>query len=325
MKTFTSDDCNKTDKRGLWIKNFFQSKDNYLYRIIKDRALVLMVLPGTAFFILFYYLPMYGIIIAFKDFDMTSSFFGGDWVGLKHFKDFINNYYFFRLMKNTFLLSFNTLVFSFPMPIILALMLNEVKNKSFKKLTQSATYFPHFVSTVVIVGIMVQLGNYDGVLNDLLSYLGIGRQTFFTDPGWFRPLYISSEIWQKAGYESILYLAALATIPTEQYESATIDGAKRLQQIFYITIPGLVNTIVIILIIRLGQVLRLGFEKVYLMYNPAVYEVADVIPTYVYRRGIQGLDFSYSTAVEFFNSVISLILVIIANYISRKVANESLW
>ena len=233
--------------------------------------------------------------------------------------------YFFRLIRNTFLLSTMGLIFSFPAPVIFALALNELRSNKFKRVAQTISYLPYFISTVVLVGILMTLFSYDGIINSVITFLGGSTQNFFNDPKWFRTLYIGSGIWQGVGWGSIIYLAALSGVPTELYEAAAIDGANRWKQMLHITLPSLVPTMTILMIMNLGNMLNIGFEKVYLMYNPGIYETADVISTYVYRRGIIGMDYSYSTAVGLFNSVVSLILIAIANAISRKVTETSLW
>ncbi|MCM0646993.1 ABC transporter permease subunit [Clostridium swellfunianum] len=301
-------------KKGSLISNL---KYDFKY----NKAILLMTIPGLLWLLIFRYVPMYGVLIAFKKYSLFKGFLKSEWVGFRYFIQFFEDPYFFRLLKNTFLLGLYNMLWSFPAPIILALLLNEVKNKRFKKFTQTVTYMPYFISTVVIVGIMKSMFASDGVINHILH----SSVPFFNSPDLFRTLYISSDIWSTIGYGSIIYLAAITGIDPELYEAAKIDGASRLQNIIYITIPSIIPTITVLLILRVGAVLSVGFEKVFLMYSPATYQTADIISTYVYRKGIQDQNFSFATAVGLFNSVISLILLTVSNYFSKKTMNESLW
>ncbi len=284
-----------------------------------------MMIPVIAYYVIFHYGPMYGAIIAFKDFSPVKGILGSDWVGLKHFEEFFGSYYFLRVLKNTVLISLYTLIFEFPAPIILALLINEVRRRRFKRVVQTITYMPYFISLVVICGIITDFTNADGLINRLFMLLGYDGQAMLQKPELFRPIYVLSEIWQRIGWESIIYIAALMSIDLEQYEAARIDGASRLKQMFYITLPGLVPVITIMFILRIGNLLNVGFEKIILLYNPITYETADVISTFVYRKGLLEFGWSYSSAVGLFNSVINLALLISANYISRKVNENSLW
>lgn len=284
-----------------------------------------MMIPVIAYYVIFHYGPMYGAIIAFKDFSPVKGILGSDWVGLKHFEEFFGSYYFLRVLKNTVLISLYTLIFEFPAPIILALLINEVRRRRFKRVVQTITYMPYFISLVVICGIITDFTNADGLINRLFMLLGYDGQAMLQKQELFRPIYVLSEIWQRIGWESIIYIAALMSIDLEQYEAARIDGASRLKQMFYITLPGLVPVITIMFILRIGNLLNVGFEKIILLYNPITYETADVISTFVYRKGLLEFGWSYSSAVGLFNSVINLALLISANYISRKVNENSLW
>lgn len=284
-----------------------------------------MMIPVIAYYVIFHYGPMYGAIIAFKDFTPVKGILGSDWVGLKHFEEFFGSYYFLRVLKNTVLISLYTLIFEFPAPIILALLINEVRRRYFKRVVQTITYMPYFISLVVICGIITDFTNADGLINRLFMLFGYDGQAMLQKPELFRPIYVMSEIWQRIGWESIIYIAALMSIDLEQYEAARIDGASRLKQMFYITLPGLVPVITIMFILRIGNLLNVGFEKIILLYNPITYETADVISTFVYRKGLLEFGWSYSSAVGLFNSVINLALLISANYISRKVNENSLW
>ncbi|MFF2017311.1 ABC transporter permease [Paenibacillus sp. NPDC058177] len=298
-------------------------------RFIRDfrinKYLYLMMIPVVAYYLIFHYAPMYGALIAFKEYSPMKGILGSDWVGLKHFYDFFNSYYFWRILKNTIVISLYSLIFEFPAPIILALLINEVRSKSFKRVAQTITYMPYFISLVVICGIITDFTNADGIINTLFTYFGYDGQAMLQKPELFRPIYILSEIWQRIGWESIIYIAALMSIDVEQYEAARMDGASRLKQMFYITLPGILPTISIMLILRMGNLLNVGFEKIILLYNPITYETADVISSFVYRKGLLEFGWSYSSAVGLFNSVINLALLVTANYISRKVNKNSLW
>ncbi|GIP48802.1 sugar ABC transporter permease [Paenibacillus sp. J53TS2] len=285
----------------------------------------LMMIPVIAYYVIFHYGPMYGAIIAFKDFTPIKGILGSDWVGLKHFEDFFGSYYFLRVLKNTILISLYTLVFEFPAPILLALLINEVRRRYFKRVVQTITYMPYFISLVVICGIITDFTNADGLINRLFMLLGYDGQAMLQKPELFRPIYVLSEIWQRIGWESIIYIAALMSIDLEQYEAARMDGASRLKQMIYITLPGLLPVITIMFILRMGNLLNVGFEKIILLYNPVTYETADVISSFVYRKGLLEFGWSYSSAVGLFNSVINLALLVSANYISRKVNENSLW
>ncbi|WP_245773134.1 ABC transporter permease [Paenibacillus catalpae] len=284
-----------------------------------------MMLPVIAYYIIFHYVPMYGALIAFKEYSPMKGILGSDWVGLKHFHDFFSSYYFTRILKNTLVISLYSLIFEFPAPILLALLINEVQSKTFKKVAQTITYMPYFISLVVICGIITDFTNADGIINRLFMLFGYDGQAMLQKPELFRPIYILSEIWQRIGWESIIYIAALMSIDQEQYEAARMDGASRLKQIFYITLPGILPTITIMFILRMGNMLNVGFEKIILLYNPVTYNTADVISSFVYRKGLLEFGWSYSSAVGLFNSVVNLALLVTANYISRKVNKSSLW
>jgi putative aldouronate transport system permease protein len=297
----------------------------FLAYVLKHRNLYLMIVPGILLILIFNYIPIYGVIIAFKQYDIVSGFFSGEWVGFRYFIQFSNDPYFFRIIRNTILLNIYGFIFGFPAPIILALLLNEIRAKILKRVIQSISIFPSLISTVVIVGMMMKIFSNNGLVNNIMAAVGLPRQLFFSNPIWFRPLYVSSSIWQGMGYASVIYLATLSSINVELYESAIIDGANRWQQAIHITLPGIMPTVAILLILNIGSMMSVGFDKVYLMYNPAIYETSDVISTYVYRRGIGGADFSYATAVGLFNSIISFMLLFTANNIFRKTGDLSLW
>ncbi len=287
---------------------------------------LLLSLPCILFYILFAYMPMYGAIIAFKDFRLGDTIFSAPWVGLKWFKEFFGSMYFWRLMKNTLLINFYSLIFGFPIPIIFALVVNEIRIRKFKKLVQTISYMPYFISTVIIVGILHNFFGYShGIVNNIIESMEYERIRFFMESQYFRPLYIGSGIWQSFGYSSIIYIAAMSGVNVELYEAVVIDGANRLQQIWHITLPAIRPTIVILLILNVGRLMSEGFEKIILMYSPATYEVADVISTYVYRRGLIDMEYSFSTAIGLYNSVINFLLLVVANATSRRISGVSLW
>jgi len=290
-----------------------------------NKMVYLMALPVVAYFIIFHYLPMGGVAMAFQDYSVKKGILGSDWVGLTHFQSFFSSVYFWRLLRNTLLISFYGLLFSFPLPIVFALCLNEVRNAKFKKGIQTISYLPYFISVVVVVSILMDFTKSDGVITKLVESLGGKGGALIAKPEWFRSLYIGSNMWQHLGYNSIIFISALSAIDMELYEAAKIDGAGRWKQTLHITIPGITSTIVILLILRVGQIMTVGYEKIILMYSPAVYETADVISSYVYRQGIIDTNYSYSTAVNLFNSVVNFAVLFVANKISRKFSETSLW
>ena len=285
----------------------------------------IIILPVVIYLLVFCYKPMYGIVIAFQKFRPTLGIANSPWFGLKHFKSFFTDPYFGRILRNTFTISFLSLIFGFPAPILFALLLNEVKVKWFKKTVQTITYMPHFISLVVICGLVTTFCQSNGLFNDIIALFGGERENLLLNKNLFYPIYVLSGIWQGMGWSSIIYLAALAGIDQEQYEAAKIDGASRLQQMRYITLPGLLPTVSMLLILNLGSILNVGHEKVMLLYQPLTYEVADVIGTYVYRRGLISGEYSYSTAVGLFNSVVNLVFLVVSNKISKKLGQSGLF
>ncbi|MFC0215292.1 ABC transporter permease [Paenibacillus chartarius] len=300
-----------------------------MQKIAKDFALnkylYVMMLPVLIYYFVFHYAPMYGAIIAFKEYTPIKGILGSEWVGLANFQSFFESYYFWRILKNTLVISFYSICFEFPAPIILAILINEIRNGRFKRIVQSVSYMPYFISLVVICGMIKDFTSSDGVVNLMWTFFGGDGQAMLQKPELFRAIYIISEIWQKIGWESIIYIAALMSIDQEQYEAARMDGAGRWRQIWNITIPGIMPTIMIMLILRIGSLLNVGFEKIILLYNPSIYDTADVISSFVYRKGLLEFGWSYSTAVGLFNSVINLLLLITANRVSRKFSESSLW
>lgn len=301
-------------------------KSNFLKEVKRNRYLFLMLLPVLLYFVIFSYIPMFGNIMAFEDYSVAKGFLHSEWVGLKWFKEFFSSIYFGRLIKNTLAISVYSLLIGFPIPIIFALMLNEIKDGPFKRVTQTISYLPHFISVVVVVGLLFNfLSPVDGIVNMMLHNMGKETINFMSEPKWFRTLYIGSNIWQNFGWDSIIYLAALSSVDPQLYEAAQIDGAGKFKQMLHITLPGIVPTIIILLIMNVGNIMNVGFEKIILMYSPATYETADVISTYVYRRGILGSQFSFSAAVGLFNSVINFVLLFTVNKISKRVSEVGLW
>ena len=291
----------------------------------KHKWLYAMALPGVLIVFIFNYVPMYGILIAFKDYKVTEGIMGSPWVGFQYFETFFSNPLAVRTIKNTFLLGLYNLLWSFPAPIILALLFNELKNQRFKKIIQTISYYPNFVSTVIIVGMLSTFCASDGLFNDIRGLFGLGPVNFMGEPQYFRTLFISSGIWQGVGYGTIIYLASLSSVDPTLYDVADIDGAGRVQKIWNITLPHLKPTIVILLIMAVGGTLNVDSNKILLMYSPATYETADVIGTYTYREGIQGAQFEYTTAVGLFQTVINFVFLVVTNWISRKLSDTSLF
>ena len=302
----------------------------FLHNVTHYRYLHLMVLPGLAFFLLFKYVPMYGIIIAFKNYKGAaggfSAIMSAPWIGLKNFEIFFNSLYCERVFKNTIYLSILRLIFSFPAPILLALMINEIRASWFKRTVQTITYMPYFLSWVVVAGLLNTLLSPDnGAINTIIKMAGGQPVYFLTSKQWFRPILIISEIWKNIGYGSIVYLAAITSIDQEQYEAARVDGANKLQQIIHITLPALSEIIAIMLILQIGKMFDDNFDQIFNLYSPSVYEVSDVFETYVYRNGIQQSKFSYSAAVGLVKSVLALAMIVFSNKASKKLGAQGLF
>lgn len=294
--------------------------------IHKNWDLYLLILPVVLYFIIFKYWPMYGVQIAFKNYIATKGIWGSPWAGMRHFNRFFKSYHFQSLIKNTLGISLYQLIIGFPIPILLALMMNEVRNVKFKKLVQTVTYAPHFLSTVVLVGMMMSiLSPRNGVVNQVIQMFGMKPIYFMAEPEWFKSVYVWSGVWQNAGWNSVIYMAALAGIDPGLYEAAIVDGANKRQRIWHINVPGILPTAITLLILNTGKIMALGFEKVFLMQNGLNLISSEVISTYVYKSGLVGADYSFSTAVGLFNSIINFILLISVNKISRKVTETSLW
>lgn len=298
--------------------------------LVKNRSAYLLFLPVLAFYLVFCYKPMYGLIIAFKDFTPFKGIMGSPWAdqfGLEHFISFFDSVYFGRLIKNTLVISITNLLVTFPAPIILALLLNEVRSKKYKSLLQTLTYLPHFISMVVICSMVRMFVDYNGFITQVLSALGLldGALSMLSNKDYFVPIYVTSGLWQTIGWSAIIYISALSGVDQELYEAARIDGANRWKQTIHITLPAIMMTIIMMFIMRIGTIMSIGYEKIILLYNPGIYETADVISSYVYRKGLLEANWSYAAAVGLFNSVINLFLVVTANKITKKVTDMGLW
>ena len=295
-------------------------------RIWAARYLYLMFLPVLIYYVVFRYGPMLGLSITFKDYNAYLGFEKSPWVGFKYFQQFFNSIYLWRLVRNTLLIHLYDLLFNFPAAIVLALLLNEVQNRRFKKTVQTITYMPYFISSVVIASMVVQfLSPSSGIVNNIIAAMGGERQYFMVQPESFRTIYTLMNLWKNVGWNSIIFLAAISGINGELYEACRVDGGGHLRQTWHITLPGIAGTIVIMLIMRLGHVLDAGYETILLLQSNPILETSDVIGTYVYRRGLKGGEYSYATAVNMFQSVIGFAMVIIANWLSRRYSDTSLW
>ncbi|WEG10959.1 ABC transporter permease subunit [Pullulanibacillus sp. KACC 23026] len=301
-------------KKKLW-KNIVRRYDLYL----------MLILP-MAWYIIFLYGPMYGLQIAFKDFIPIKGYWGSPWVGFENFQRFFSSYYFWRLIRNTVTIKVFSILFGFPIPILLALLVNELKNNKYKKVLQNITYIPHFISVVVIVGMLnLFLDPNTGVVNVILHSFGIKSIPFMQEAGWFKPLFIGSNIWTNMGWQSIIYIAALSGVSPELYEAARVDGASKLQRIWHVSIPSIMPTVIILLILEVGHFMDIGFEKILLMQNQLNMSSSDVIATFTYRTGILDGEYSYTTAIGLFDAIINFILLIVINQIARKKTSTSLW
>lgn len=305
------------EKKNHWVE--------WKIALRKNWQLYFLLAPVILYFAVFHYYPLYGLQIAFKDFIATKGIADSPWVGFKHFERFFDSYYFWRLIKNTIGIGVFTLLVAFPVPIIIALLLNEVKSLRFKKFVQTVIYAPHFLSTVVVVGMLLLFLKSDGMINQIIMLFGGTPIDFITEPAWFKSIYVLSDVWQTMGWSSIIYIAALAAVDPAQHEAAMIDGASKFKRIIHINIPAIMPTIVILFILNVGSVMAVGFEKVFLMQNDLNISSSDVISTFVYRSGILEAQYSFSAAVGLFNSIINFILLIMVNRIAKKVSDTSLW
>lgn len=291
----------------------------------RDKYLYLMALLPLSYFILFHYVPLYGLTLAFKDFNIGAGIAGSPWVGFKYFEEFFGNSYSLVLIRNTLVLRLWHLVIGFPAPILLALLLNELRAQRFKRIVQTSSYLPHFISLVVVAGMVINFVAYNGPINRVIEQLGGTAQPWLQLPQWFAPIFTFSGIWQNAGWASVIYLAALTGISQDQVESAVIDGAGRWQRLRHITLPGIAPTVTIMFLLRIGQMLTMDYQMILLLYSPAIYETADVLGTYIYRRGILGADFSYATAVGLFQSGVGFFFIVISNWFAKRFGETSLW
>ncbi len=310
-------------------KTIKSTSNSFRERVVKDwkkyKTVYFLALFGVAYYIIFYYLPMGGILMAFEKYKPTKGLLHSQWVGLKYFKDFFSSAYAWRIIKNTLVINFYDLIIGFPAPIIFALLLNEVTSKYFKRTVQTISYLPYFISQVVICGILLDFLSLDGLFNQLLNAIGIPSTSFMMLPQYFRTVFIGSGIWQGLGYGAIIYLAALSSVDVQLYDAAVIDGCNRFKRCLNVTLPGIMPTIVIMLILRVGNMMNVGFEKIILLYNPSIYETADVISSFVYRYGLLQGNFGYSTAVGLFNSLVNFALLTIMNWVSKRANDVSLW
>ncbi|MFI6738377.1 ABC transporter permease [Nonomuraea sp. NPDC050451] len=295
------------------------------HAIRRDWQLYSLAILPLLFFAIFRYLPMLGNVIAFRKFEPGGSIFGESWVGLRYVKMFLNDPSFWTVFTNTLVLGALTLLFCFPLPIVLALLLNEVRNRRVKRFLQSVSYLPHFLSMVIVAGIVMQMLAIDGPVNQIVKVFGGEPTAFLQKPEWFRTIFVSSEVWQTVGWGTILYLAALTTIDEQLYEAARMDGAGRLRQIWHVTLPGIRPTAITLLILNIGTFMAVGFEKVLLLYNPLTYPTADVISTYLYRMGVESSNLSYAAAIGLFEALVGVVLILSANLISRRTVGTSLW
>lgn len=291
----------------------------------RHRGLYMMFVPVFAYFLIFHYYPLYGAQIAFKNYVPARGIEGSKWIGFKHFIDFFEGVYFWRIIRNTVLLSLLQLLVGFPLPIILALMMNEVRSRTLKRTVQTITYLPYFISLMVVCGLITDFCSSNGLFNDIVALFGGERKSFLLHPGYYRAIHVGSGVWQHMGWNSIVYMAALSAIDQSLYEAAVIDGAGRWKQTLHVTLPGILPTIIIMFIMRMGMIMNVGFEKVILLYNSATYETADVISSYVYRKGLQEFSYSFSTAVGLFNSVINCLLLVGTNYLATRLNDTSLF
>lgn len=312
--------------RKKWSFNTNIPTNHVRKKVLRHWQFYLLALLPLLYIIIFKYIPMFGVVIAFKDYNVVQGILGSPWVGLKYFEQLFQAPFFLEYLKNTLEISLYGMLINFPLPIILAIALNEIRNGFFKKSVQMVTYAPYFISTVVIVSILiVSLSPNVGLLSNIYRLLGMEPIDFMAHSGLFKTIYVLSDSWQNTGYGAIIYIAALSGVNPELYEAAKVDGASRFQKIRNIDIPSLIPIIVILLILNLGSTMSVGFEKIYLMQNPLNQNTSEVISTYVYKVGLLGANFSFSSAIGLFNSVINFILLITVNFISRKISNNSLW
>ncbi len=306
-----------------------KTSDGFFTRLSEDlkknKLVYLLALPVVLYYVIFHYVPMYGATIAFKDFTPAKGILGSPWIGFDYFVDFFTSQSFFRVVKNTLVINGANLLFGFPAPIFFAVLLNEIRLAKFKRTVQTITYMPHFVSLVVICGIIKNFTNETGIITEVLSWFGMPKTNLLDVAEYFVPIYVISSIWQELGWNSIIYIAAIAAIDPTLYEAASIDGAGRWRKMWHITLAGIMPTIMVLLVLKIGGMMTVGYEKIILLYQPLIYETSDVISTYVYRKGLLELNWGYSSAVGLFNSVINCILLVTANQVTRKFNGSALW
>lgn len=294
--------------------------------IRRDKYLLILIAFPALYFLIFHYIPMLGLVISFQDYLPGKGLFGSEWVGFKWFIQFFNSIYFYRLIRNTFLLALLPLLIGSPITILFAVIVPEIRGHRYRKTVQMVSYIPYFISTVVVAGMFIMfLSPNDGIVNNILHTINGTRINFLTNPRYFRGIYTTTVIWQGFGFSAIVFIAAIMAINPELYESAKIDGASKFREVYHVTLPGILPTIIVTLLLNIGRLMTVGFERVYLLSNPSVLETADVIATYVYRRGILYTDFGFATAVGLFNSIINFTILFIANKLARKYAEMSLW
>ncbi len=296
-----------------------------LKKLLNNYQLYLFLLPALIYFIVFHYFPMYGVIIAFKNFIATQGIMGSPWVGFKHFERFFESFQFWSLIKNTLGLSVLQLIIGFPLPIILALMMNQIRHEKYKRFVQTVVYAPHFISVVVLAGMIYVFFSNNGLINNFIMMFGGESISFMAKPEWFKPLYIGSGVWQETGWAAIIYLAALAGVSPELHEAAVMDGASKWHRILHVDIPAIMPTAVILLILSVGNIMNIGFEKAYLLQTPLNQPSAEIIPTYVYKMGLQQAQYSFAAAVGLFNAVINLVLLVAVNKFAKKLSGQGLW
>lgn len=295
------------------------------FDIKMNKGLYIIAIPVLLFYLIFHYGTMYGAIIAFKDYNVSKGILGSDWVGFEYFMQFFNSRFFVRLFRNTIMINLYDLIFNFPMPIIFALLINEVRNKVFKRTVQTVTYLPHFISIVVICGMVKEFTSSEGFITAIYAFFGGEQSNLLLKPEMFRGIYVGMNIWINTGWGTIIYLSALTAIDQSLYEAAAIDGAGRWRQTLHVTLPGIAPTIITMLLLKIGKMMELGWQNIILLQNPVTYETSDVISTFVYRKGLYESDYSYASAVGLFNSVINLVLIVASNWLSRKITDQSLW
>lgn len=301
------------------------SQDRIAKDLRRNKTLYLLVMPVIIWYIIFCYIPMYGAVISFKEYSPAAGILGSPWVGLKYFREFFGSPYFVRTLRNTLVISITLLIFSFPAPIILALLINELKSQLYSRTIQTVTYLPHFISLVVVCSMIKEFTASDGIVTQFLGLFGFPQDSMLINPSLFVPVYVVSEIWQEIGWGSVIYLAALTGVDQQLYEAAMIDGANRWKQLLHVTLPCIIPTIITMLILRIGNIMSVGYEKIILLYNSSIYETSDVLSSFVYRKGLLERNYSYSAAAGLFNSVINCLLLVISNKFSRKLSRTSLW